>query len=90
MGIEITPAELSSSSEINREPKINLDTYTPRATHWGELELGNKIFPCYVLDSGERVFSLKGIVKNFIIAPLNVSIFRHRPYFHRLLYVFVP
>ena len=65
-GLEITPAELSSLSEINREPEINLDTYIPRATHWGELELGNKIFPCYVLDSGERVFSLKGIVKNFI------------------------
>ena len=65
-GIQITPAELSSSSELNKAPEIDIETYTPRATHWGELELGDKIFPCYVLDSGERVFSLKGIVKNFI------------------------
>jgi P63C domain len=34
----------------------------PRATHWGELEIGNTQIPCYVLDNGQRVFSLKGIV----------------------------
>lgn len=65
-GIELSPAEMSPISEVNTVPTIDLETYVPRATHWGELELGNKIFPCYVLDSGERVFSLKGIVKNFI------------------------
>ena len=65
-GIDLSPAELSPDSPVNAAPRINLDSYIPRATHWGELELGCKRFPCYVLDSGERVFSLKGIVKNFI------------------------
>jgi len=34
----------------------------PRATHWGELQIGDISLPAYVLDNGERVFSLKGIV----------------------------
>ena len=38
----------------------------PRATHWGELEIGESSLPCYVLDTGERVFSLKGVVVGLI------------------------
>ena len=38
----------------------------PRATHWGELEIGDSSLPCYVLDTGERVFSLKGVVVGLI------------------------
>jgi len=34
----------------------------PKATHWGELQIGTKVLPCYRLESGERVFSLKGVV----------------------------
>jgi len=34
----------------------------PKATHWGELQIGEKVLPCYRLESGERVFSLKGVV----------------------------
>jgi len=34
----------------------------PKATHWGELAIGTKSLPCYRLASGERVFSLKGVV----------------------------
>lgn len=33
-----------------------------KATHWGELEIGDSTIPCYVLENGERVFSLKGVV----------------------------
>lgn len=33
-----------------------------RATHWGELKLGDIDIPCYVLANGERIFSLKGVV----------------------------
>ncbi len=28
----------------------------PTATHWGELEIGEKVLPCYRLASGERIF----------------------------------
>ncbi|BCT66976.1 P63C domain-containing protein [Nitrosospira sp. NRS527] len=34
----------------------------PKATHWGELTIGEKEIPCYVLNTGDRVFSLKGVV----------------------------
>ena len=40
---------------------LSVDT-VPKATHWGELEIGAQTIPCYVLDNGQRVFSLKGIV----------------------------
>jgi hypothetical protein len=33
-----------------------------KATHWGELHIGDIPIPCYVLENGERVFSLKGVV----------------------------
>jgi hypothetical protein len=36
------------------------------ATHWGELSIGNAVLPAYVLDTGERVFSLKGVVVGLI------------------------
>jgi len=38
----------------------------PKATHWGELQIGETSLPCYVLDNGERVFSLKGVVSGLI------------------------
>jgi hypothetical protein len=34
----------------------------PRATHWGTLDIGGHSLPCYRLDTGDRVFSLKGVV----------------------------
>lgn len=39
---------------------------TPKATHWGDLSIGDTLLPCYVLDTGERVFSLKGVVVGLI------------------------
>jgi P63C domain len=38
----------------------------PKATHWGELQIGDASIPCYVLDTEERVFSLKGAVVGLI------------------------
>src|ERR1700674_226420 len=38
----------------------------PKATHWGELLVGEKTLPCYRLATGERVFSLKGVVVSLI------------------------
>lgn len=36
--------------------------HIPKATHWGELPIGDVVLPAYVLDNGQRVFSLKGVV----------------------------
>jgi hypothetical protein len=38
----------------------------PKATHWGTLSLGGAELPAYVLENGQRVFSLKGIVVGLI------------------------
>jgi hypothetical protein len=40
-----------------------------KAAHWGELSLGETQLPCYVLNTGERVFSLKGVVVGLIGTP---------------------
>lgn len=37
-----------------------------RATHWGELVIGDATLPVYRLDNGQRVFSLKGVVVGLI------------------------
>ncbi len=57
--IDLLPAEfdiqvpvITSSNEIELQ----------KATHWGELMLGDIPIPCYVLDGGQRIFSLKGVV----------------------------
>lgn len=44
---------IQDSSSI---PKI------PQTTHWGDLLIGDVNLPCYVLDTGERVFSLNGVM----------------------------
>jgi hypothetical protein len=38
----------------------------PKATHWGDLPIGNTVLPAYVLGDGSRVFSLKGVVVGLI------------------------
>lgn len=38
----------------------------PKATHWGDLEIGDTRIPCYVLNNGVRVFSLKAVVVGLI------------------------
>ena len=39
---------------------------SPAAIAWGTLKIGETMLPCYVLDNGERVFSLKGAVVGLI------------------------
>jgi P63C domain len=54
---------LSADDFISGINDVGVDTeHVPRATHWGELKIGLTALPCYVLDNGERVFSLKGVV----------------------------
>lgn len=60
-GIDLTPSDFFLEPTVT-EP----ESHTPRATHWGELQIGEKSLPCYVLDNGERVFSLKGVMVGLI------------------------
>lgn len=60
-GINLDPVDFfNGATEIGERPKI------PRATHWGELQIGESSLPCYVLETGDRVFSLKGVVVGLI------------------------
>ena len=56
------PIASSGEAAGNHEQSI------PRATHWGELQIGDATLPCYVLDTPDpiRVFSLKGAVSGLI------------------------
>lgn len=47
-------------------PMADIANDLPRATHWGELPIGDAILPAYRLDNGSRVFSLKGVVVGLI------------------------
>jgi P63C domain len=38
----------------------------PKATHWGDLDVAGIHIPSYVLNTGDRVFSLKGVVVGLI------------------------
>jgi hypothetical protein len=60
-------AEDFMPSEIEiLKPAAHKADAIPKATHWGELEIDQSTIPCYVLDDGQRVFSLKGIVVGLI------------------------
>lgn len=57
--VNLLPAEFDLSVHVisdYAEPTLQ------KATHWGELKIGYIPIPCYVLENGERIFSLKGVV----------------------------
>ncbi len=47
------------------DPVVNVGP-VPKAVLWGELQIGDKMLPCYHLDTDVRVFSLKGVVVSLI------------------------
>ena len=56
--IELAPDDFfgkSVSQEITSEILL-------KATHWGELPIGDAVLPAYVLATGERVFAIKGVM----------------------------
>jgi P63C domain len=56
-------SKAASARWAKEKPKDMLDLPTvPKATLWGELQIGEKILPCYHLENDVRVFSLKGVV----------------------------
>jgi len=57
--IELMPADFDKDIVVfSRESDSGLQ----KATHWGDLKLGEHSIPCYVLDDGQRIFSLSGVV----------------------------
>jgi len=71
-GLDLSPedffAGVAQEQDLGEEPLPTIDPNirVPRATHWGELHIGDATLPCYVLETGERVFSLKGVVLGLI------------------------
>ncbi len=65
-GLDLAPSDFINTENM---PVIIPDVIAaiPKATHWGELRIGEDIsLPAYVLDNGERVFSLKGVMVGLI------------------------
>jgi P63C domain len=58
------PAELIEPAEPDVEPNIQGFPPSPFAKHRGELNLGGNPVDCYVLDTGERVISLRAAVRS--------------------------
>lgn len=57
--IDINSADFDSYVPVvTNEDEVVLQ----RATHYGTLTVGEDKIPCYVLENGERIFSLKGVV----------------------------
>ncbi|MDB4925887.1 P63C domain-containing protein [Mucilaginibacter sp.] len=54
------------AADFEQELIVLTETYEEnqlqKATHWGELMLGENSIPCYVLNDGQRIFSLSGVV----------------------------
>ena len=57
-GLDLSPADFDLNVEVVSESL----PISQKATHWGELKIGEDSIPCYVLSNGERIFSLKGVV----------------------------
>lgn len=64
--IDLTPGDFVPRVPVPVEDEIEAEGRLPKATHWGELPLGGVTIPCYVLEDGTRVFSLKGVVVGLI------------------------
>jgi len=62
--INLSPEDFFQESSSPTVSNSNLTI--PQATYWGELQIGDATLPCYVLETGERVFSLKGVVVGLI------------------------
>lgn len=57
-------AQISPQDDLNPAEE-DIPTF-PKATHWGDLGIGDAVLPAYVLEDGSRVFSLKGVVVGLI------------------------
>lgn len=64
--VELSADDFVRQPENNNSGESDNEAVIPKATHWGELEIGDLPIPCYRLDNDQRVFSLKGVVVGLI------------------------
>lgn len=64
--IDLSPADFSQVLAPAEQPSAPQKISMPKATHWGDLPIGDVTIPAYNLDTGDRVFSLKGVVVGLI------------------------
>lgn len=64
--ISLTSADFVTSVANDLNAAELADSDVPKATHWGDLPIGDALIPAYVLENGMRVFSLKGVVVGLI------------------------
>ena len=67
-GLDLQPSDfLPPAKDADLIPAgIESIDAVPKATHWGELDVGGTLIPCCVLNTGDRVFSRKGVVVGLI------------------------
>lgn len=58
----LTPTRRQEIAKLAAEARWQNDL--PKATHFGELPLAGALLSCYVLETGERVLSTRGIMKS--------------------------
>jgi hypothetical protein len=59
-GVDLNPSDFVGG------PAAIVEEEVPKATHWGDLKIGDAEVPCYVLQNAVRVISLKGAVVSLI------------------------
>lgn len=67
-GLDLQPSDfLPPMKDVVLMPAENDHSeVVPVATHWGDLDIAGTAIPSYVLNTGDRVFSLKGVVVGLI------------------------
>lgn len=67
-GLDLQPSDfIASLEEADLMPaELEAKEVVPQATHWGDLDIAGTTIPAYVLNTGDRVFSLKGVVVGLI------------------------
>ncbi|TNC74992.1 hypothetical protein FHG71_00050 [Rubellimicrobium roseum] len=66
MSISLSPSDFVGTPAEDLSPTEAAQPSLPKATHWGDLPIGSAVLPAYVLQDGQRVFSLKGIMVGLI------------------------
>ena len=64
--VSLFPEDFLPSVAPDLKPAEEGPSEAPKATHWGDLVIGDTLIPAYVLENGMRVFSLKGVVVGLI------------------------
>jgi len=65
-GVDLAASDFVPIAQSNLTPAEPESSGMPKATHFGDLPIGDILLPAYVLDNGARVFSLKGVVVGLI------------------------